>query len=68
MIEKKIINGKVFIAQTTYYVYRDEDELRATISHPTITSSSELFKKWQEAEQSTIMCDNSPTSKDKNIQ
>lgn len=37
MIKKTIINGTVFIAQTTYYIYKDEQSIQN--SPPMLTTS-----------------------------
>lgn len=44
MIKEKIINGKVFLEQTTYYVYNNEED-RKKIKHMIMTSDKSQFKR-----------------------
>lgn len=44
MIKSKIINGKVFVEQTTYYVYKDADD-HVLNRHIICTSDIGQFKR-----------------------
>jgi hypothetical protein len=58
MIVEETINGKVFIAQTTYYVYASEEARQNGIATLT-TSNTEVFetnkKATREGETKTII-------------
>lgn len=49
MIKKEIINGKVFLAQTTYYVYRNEEDYKKD-KRFVITSDEKEFERRKEEE------------------
>jgi len=50
MVKRETINGRVFIAQTTYYVYRSEAELQDDKPPFLETSNGETFEQYKEQE------------------
>ena len=48
MQKTETINGKVFIAQTTYYIYRSEESLQNDEAPFCTTSDVETFNRYKE--------------------
>ena len=49
MINTEIINGKVFVEQTTFYVYKDENARKSDIAN-FVTSDQDRFAIYKETE------------------
>jgi hypothetical protein len=49
MIKRKVINGKVFIEQTTFYIYPNEEALQADRPF-LITSNKTVYNKYKTEE------------------
>jgi hypothetical protein len=47
MIVKETVDGKVFIAQTTYYIYRSEEDLQTDKQPMLITSDTVEFEGYK---------------------
>jgi hypothetical protein len=48
MVKHEYIDGNVFITQTTYYIYRSEEDLQNHKSPFLITSNKKAFNKCKE--------------------
>jgi len=49
MIKRKEIKGNIFIAQTTYYIYRSEDDLQNDKLPFLITSNKKVFESYKKS-------------------
>ena len=49
MIKKEIVNGKIFVEQTTFYMYEDEDAHKSDTAS-LITSDQDDFEMYKEVE------------------
>ena len=54
MVIREIINGKIFLAQTTFYVYRNESDLINDKIPCLITSDKKLWNKYKRQKNNTL--------------
>jgi len=55
MVVREIINGKIFLAQTTFYVYRSESDLANDKIPCLITSDKKLWNKYKRQKNNTLL-------------